>query len=269
MEKIKQAINQLGLSDYETRVYFCLLQCEQLTAMELAKAADVPPSKIYSVIRKLENKHYCTRIPGAEKKYNAIVPSNSISKQIGLLHNQIKQLTDISEDLDAYYNSRKKNNNALDYIEVLKDRDLIIQRTNQLEAASHLKILCLLKSPFIHDLTAIVQGKIVDFMPNVKYINIFDEAELENKLMPEVMMMFQEHGVEVRLCKNIPVKLAIFDDSTVLINTKDNISNSNTSTALIVHHEDLIRAFSDLFDFYYKQSIPLNEMINPSTGAVN
>lgn len=268
MEKIKQVLNQLGLSDYETRVYFCLLQCEQLTAMELAKAADVPPSKIYSIIRKLENKHYCTRIPGAEKKYKAIVPSNSISKQIGFLQNQIKQLTDISEDLDAYYNSRKKDSNALEYIEVLKDRDLIILRTNQLEAASHTKILCLLKSPFIHDLTEIVQDKFIEFVPNVKYINIFDEAELKNKQMTEVMMMFQNHGVEVRLCKNIPVKIAIFDDSTILINTKDKISNSNTSTALIVHHEDIIRAFSDLFDFYYKHSVPLNDMLDPSTGTV-
>ena len=261
MDKIKQYLVQLGMSDYETRAYYCLLQSEHLTASELAKLTDIPPSKIYSIINKLEKKQFCTRIPGAGKKYKAVIPSHPISKQVKDLQKQIERLTTISESLDNYYKSCNKNSSLIDYIEVIKDNDLIIQRTNQLEADSRCKILCLLKSPFIQNVAELVQGKLVDFVPNVKYINIFDEAELNNKHMYELMRKFQEHGVEVRLCKNIPIKLAIFDNNTVLINTKDKISNSNTSTAIVVHHEDLVRAFTDLFEFYYNKSISLDRCI--------
>lgn len=262
MEKIKTYLDQIGMSDYETRVYLCLLQSDHLTATELSKVTAIHPAKIYSVIHKLESKHFCERVPGNEKAYKAIKPSNPIHKQIGSLHNQIEQLTNIANVLDSYYQTYNKNNSLIDYIEVVKNKDLIIMRSEQLENQAKNHVLCLLKSPFISSAEAMINAPL-SFVPGVKYISIYDEKELQNPDRIKVMRRFQKHGVEIRICKNIPVKIALFDGNTVLINTRDKISTTSTSTAIIVHHEDLVQAFSDLFEFYYNQSVPLADRIQP------
>lgn len=254
MDQINESLDKIGLSDYETRVYHCLLQKNQLTATELARITQIPNSKIYAILAKLEKKHFCTRVPGNEKRYKAIIPSNPIAKQISSLKRQIDDLENIAGVLDSYFQSFNHNDNPVDYIEVIRDRDLILLRTEQLEAAASSMIRCMLKSPFILNSEALIREGLGGFTPGVRYISIYDEQELGDSQLARIMRMYAEQGVEVRVCPNIPVKFAIFDDNTVLINTRDMISNSSTSTAIIVHHEDLARAFSDLFEFYYHRS---------------
>ena len=57
---VKTAISkltQLGFSNYEARAYTALLQDNPLTAYEIAKNSGIPTSKVYEVIRKLEDKN--------------------------------------------------------------------------------------------------------------------------------------------------------------------------------------------------------------------
>ncbi|MCB5271328.1 MAG: hypothetical protein LHW56_05745 [Candidatus Cloacimonetes bacterium] len=260
MNDIKSSLEQLGLSDYEARVYLCLLQGKQLSASELAKATEIRQTKIYSVIQKLEKKHFCIRVPGNDKIYKANSPINPINKQIGILQKQIDQMDQAAEILNKFYIDNHKNSSVIDYIEVVKDRDMILLRIEQLEALAKEQILSLLKSPFIMPSAGLIEAELV-FNEGVKYINIYDEQELKHPDVVGVMERYQAHGVEVRTCKNVPVKFAIFDNRTVLINTKDMISNSNTTTSIICHHEDLVRAFTNLFDFYYAHSHTLSQSL--------
>lgn len=253
MNDIKDLLEQLGLSDYEARVYHCLLQGKLLSATELAKATEIRQTKIYSVIQKLEKKHFCVRVPGNEKIYKANSPINPINKQIGIMQKQIEQMDNAAEILNQFYTDHNKNTTLVDYIEVVKDRDMILLRGEQLENQAKKQIRCLLKSPFIVSSEGLIEEEL-HFTEGVQYINIYDEQELQYPMIVSVIRRFQAHGVEVRTCKGIPVKFVIFDNKTVLINTKDIISNSDTTTSIICHHKDLVRAFSDLFDFYYAQS---------------
>jgi sugar-specific transcriptional regulator TrmB len=50
-------LTRLGFSNYEARAYTALLQDNPLTAYEIAKNSGIPTSKIYEVIRKLENRN--------------------------------------------------------------------------------------------------------------------------------------------------------------------------------------------------------------------
>lgn len=50
-------LTQLGFSNYEARAYTALLQDNPLTAYEISKNSGIPSSKIYEVIRKLEDRN--------------------------------------------------------------------------------------------------------------------------------------------------------------------------------------------------------------------
>ncbi len=73
--KMKSAVMrlvQLGYSEYEARAYVALLAENPLTAYEIAKKSGIPTSKIYEVIRKLENRGTVQSIHGEGAKM--IVP---------------------------------------------------------------------------------------------------------------------------------------------------------------------------------------------------
>ena len=55
-EKLRRALHNLGLTDYEMRAYISLLKAGKLTASELSEVAGVPYSKIYDVLENLEKK---------------------------------------------------------------------------------------------------------------------------------------------------------------------------------------------------------------------
>jgi sugar-specific transcriptional regulator TrmB len=59
---------QLGFSEYEAKAYVALLGENPLTAYEIAKNSGIPTSKIYEVIRKLENRRTIQSIHGERSK---------------------------------------------------------------------------------------------------------------------------------------------------------------------------------------------------------
>ena len=55
-ENTKAALREMGLNAYEVDAYVVLLDCGQMTAMEISREAKVPYSKIYEVLNSLKEK---------------------------------------------------------------------------------------------------------------------------------------------------------------------------------------------------------------------
>jgi predicted transcriptional regulator len=254
-------LRDLGLSDYESRVYYCLIQKESLTATELAKITKIPRTKIYSIIEKLERKNFCIRVPGNEKTYRANDPKDPITKQLNAMQQKLSAITEIADVLSDHYTKNRKNKDLIDYVEVIKDSDMISKRLFQIENSTKRMIKSLLKPPYLMDFEQVLKGSMNPFVKGVKYSYIYDTGDLENALMVRLMEWCQNFGVEVRVCDSIPIKAIIFDDKIVSINLKDKISTKDTYTTMLIHHEDFANAFIEIFQLYYDKSVPFREMI--------
>jgi sugar-specific transcriptional regulator TrmB len=68
MKSTISRLNQLGLTDYEAKAYIALLRDNPLTAYEISKNSEIPSSKIYEVIKRLESKHIVQSIHGERSK---------------------------------------------------------------------------------------------------------------------------------------------------------------------------------------------------------
>jgi HTH-type transcriptional regulator, sugar sensing transcriptional regulator len=55
-DKSRKAMEGLGLTGYEIKVYLCLLETGSMTASDISKKSGVPYSKIYEVLNSLEEK---------------------------------------------------------------------------------------------------------------------------------------------------------------------------------------------------------------------
>lgn len=68
-ENLRRALHNLGLTDYEIKVYIALLECGDSTASRLSEVADVPYSKIYEVLDSLEKKGWIGTEGGRPARY--------------------------------------------------------------------------------------------------------------------------------------------------------------------------------------------------------
>lgn len=82
MDDLAMYLHEMGLSEYEASAYLALLSKGTGTAKEVARAGDIPQSRVYDILEKLETKGFVTIQPGRPKKFGAIQPDRAV-KQFG------------------------------------------------------------------------------------------------------------------------------------------------------------------------------------------
>ncbi|MEE8132637.1 MAG: helix-turn-helix domain-containing protein [Nitrososphaerales archaeon] len=90
-DKASKAMESLGLTDYEMRVYISLLNDGTMTAQELSKKSGVPYSKIYEVVGKLGDKGWLDSDSSRPTKYYPKAPSSALEAMRMRIENQVRE----------------------------------------------------------------------------------------------------------------------------------------------------------------------------------
>jgi sugar-specific transcriptional regulator TrmB len=111
--EIQKALETLGLTEYETKAYISLVEKGTCTAGSLSKLTEIPHSKIYEVLMRLEKRKLIEAQKGRPILFKAVKPStaienietqlkDSVEKEFSERKNSLeqnfkKQLTEISD----------------------------------------------------------------------------------------------------------------------------------------------------------------------------
>ncbi|MBF9016624.1 MULTISPECIES: TrmB family transcriptional regulator [unclassified Oceanispirochaeta] len=148
-------VNQLretGLSDYEARAYMALLEEHPLTAYECAGNAGIPTSKIYGVMKKLEEKELVLELTEKNKKrYIPQEPEEYISSYRFKMEKTLKVL---SKELK---NPRPKK--EVSYVWNLNEYSSIIERAEKMISRCRTSLLISLWAEEFSTLAPLIRGK--------------------------------------------------------------------------------------------------------------
>lgn len=98
MEEFRQAVEtlrELGLSDYEARAYAALLSMGEMSPREVSDSANIPYTKVYEVLKKLESRGWIVRISNAPLVYAPREPEDTIAGLKASLENKLLKAADI------------------------------------------------------------------------------------------------------------------------------------------------------------------------------
>ncbi len=127
-------LKETGLSDYESRAYTALLEEHPLTAYECAGQAGIPTSKIYGVIRKLEDKDLVLELNEKNKKrYIPQDPEEYISSYRFRMEKNLKAL---SEEL-----KQPRRPKEVSYVWNINDRENLLEQAEKMILRSRSSIL--------------------------------------------------------------------------------------------------------------------------------
>lgn len=78
-EKAVDALRKLGLSEYEARAYTTLLVMGELTPQEVSNAANIPYTKVYEVLKRLEAKGWAVAVSRTPMVYAPVKPEVALT----------------------------------------------------------------------------------------------------------------------------------------------------------------------------------------------
>ncbi len=99
-------IKKLGLNEYESKAYSCLLQKGGLSAVSISRAAGIPRARIYDILASLESKGFVIRSASKQSDFSAVNPTKAflaISEQKkNELETSLKELSSVAQFLEKH-----------------------------------------------------------------------------------------------------------------------------------------------------------------------
>jgi sugar-specific transcriptional regulator TrmB len=106
-ENTKATLRELGLNAYEVDAYLVLLECGQMTAMEISREAKVPYSKIYEVLNQLKEKGWIRSSETRPFKYHPVSPAEAATYTKQRLEDKYQSWEQtVAETLQPLYEKR-------------------------------------------------------------------------------------------------------------------------------------------------------------------
>lgn len=265
---MNQTINDLieiGLTEYEAKVYTAILQKDLLSAADITKIGGVPRGRVYDIINQMIDKGFCETVPGIVKKFKAVDPETAIKNLIERQKKQEQKMLQLAEKLKSEYNNKEANATPLDYVQVLTSKHSQIKKFQELVEGAQEFIMAFTKKPYainpdMEDVKKVSEPfkKIIDSGIKVKTVY---EADDSTEHFAEWVSYFESIGEQIRIAEYLPMKMLISDNNKVMISLRNQGAQKFRVSSMVVEHSDLTTALMKLFEFYWDSSITVDEYL--------
>ena len=250
----------LDLTERETKIYTTLLSKQGFTAAELQQTVQLPSSKIYDVLKRMVARGLCTeRFIDGVKYYEAVNPEIAfkrvLNKYESELENKVKVVNQLISSLTPVFKENRDLVNPLDFIEIIKDKRLILQRYNDYMINCKTEMIGFNKGPYVASSSDQIEEEIDaegDFLKRGGSVRtLYETGEFsEFDFLMYVAKESRIKGEQIRVADSLPIKMLIFDERYVMLPLQAPISPTTVMT-ICIEHPQLARAFKTLFEFIW------------------
>ena len=151
MPSILQRLRELKLTEYESKVYYALVEGGALTAEEISKASGVPLTRVYSVLESLQLKNMVVEVAGRPKKFEALQPKIAMRGYVdhvrSMMEEKLRRLEErareLSTALESIYWSRRLGPSSVEVLKQLASLNEMESYTKLVISAAEREVLVL------------------------------------------------------------------------------------------------------------------------------
>ena len=200
-------------------------------------------------------------LPGKVVKYAATAPEQAMDVLVARQRRQLAAAEDdasaLVEELTPAFEAGREQTNPLEYIEVLRDRRAINERFAELQAAVKNEILVFTKPPYATPVQENVDG--IDVASEHAAFSIYELSALDDPSFVAGIRRFLDAGEEARFVAELPMKLVIMDEHTVMFGMEDPVAGSSELTMLVVEHAALAGLLKIAFDAVWNEGLTFEQ----------
>lgn len=256
-----RTLSDLGLTNYEAKVYLALTRRGSSTAAETARVAGIPRQRIYDVLASLVTRGLASSRPGQVTKYVATAPADAIERLVSDHRQRLEQLEResrvLAESLAPAFDEGQGHRDPLEYIEVLRDRRAINQRFGELQSGIEHEILVFTKPPYATPPEENVEG--LEVTQSHEVYAVYELSIFDDPTNVEGVRRFVEAGEQARFVEELPLKLVIIDERIVLLGMEDPVAAGSELTMLVVEHPALAKILKIAFMQVWENGLTFDE----------
>lgn len=239
----------LGLGVEVEAVYDVLLRGRPASVRELATAAELAPARVRAALRLLDARGLVTRVPGSPPRHLAVDPSLALDPLLLEREEQLRKARVRSQEVGDRFRQAVAGRDPAKLVEFITGRNLILQRTEQLQRGARRELRIFDKPPYHggHDNHAEL-----DLLRRGGCVRAVYESEAADHAAP-----FVAAGEQARVLPSLPIKLALIDDRIALVPLHDT-PDTPSSSFVIVHQSALLNALAGLFETLWQAALPLD-----------
>jgi len=265
----------LDLTEREATIYITLLSRKGFTASDLQRAVQIPSTKIYDVLKKMIKRGLCTeQFLDGVKFYQAVHPTIAFQMVLDKYKIEVEKKITVAEkliqNLTPIFNENKDSQNSVDFIEILKDDELIQKRYIKVWNESQKEVLVFVKGPYLVNNNMSYQKEQTEaenkFLSRGGIVRgLYESGELHKfDFLMNSIQSFLDKGEQVKISDSLPMKMLVYDAKTVMFPLTANVINSSSFTTIFVEHPQLALSCKTLFEFMWEKGKSIDEFMESS-----
>jgi sugar-specific transcriptional regulator TrmB/DNA-binding CsgD family transcriptional regulator len=248
-----KTLQPLGVTAEAERVYRALLRGPDGTLRELAANAGISAARARRAVGDLESAGLVSRRATRPVRYLPAAPGTAVEALILRREKELEGCRLLTAELTADFRDSARGKLATQVIEVIADREVIFQRFIRLLAAADTEVLMFDKPPYVGPLENPFEMEALE--RGVSWRAIYAPDGLYPDRMEQIRR-WQHSGEKARVHPEIPVKLAIMDRKTALMQMT--AGHGSEDMAILIHPCALLDALTLLFDSFWRRAVPLS-----------
>lgn len=275
MDQINK-LQQIGLTKRESEIYIALLQKKEFTASELEKMTTITRTKIYEILQNMVRKGVCSeKVKNGQKIFRGIEPQIAFQNVIKNYEIEIEQrkaeeiaqkqqaANALEKELTALHKTSLDKNEPLDYVEILTNINQIWERWLKIQKNTKKEIVMFAKRPYASAFEANLADERHIIKKGVIFKCLYEYGELDsadevNDFISNVGEYIRI-GEDVRVIRELPMKLAISDESITMLGLNDRISFKPSITTIIIDHPSFSKSVKTVFENFWANSLSIKE----------
>jgi len=255
------SLEEFGLSKYEARAYLTMIGKGSLAASEIAYYANLPRTKIYQTLKKLEKKRLAIVSRQKPLVCSAIPPEEAFLELVGLHERRVKNMKKIIEHLQKLSDEGQRPKGSEERRYFILDANSALERIDNLIAHSRSTVFATLDEWGLRLLSQ-CKPSLVKALTNGSKIRLV----LGSQCIGNESMFSIPEAVEMRLSGNgaVMTNLIIVDSAHMV-----SIDSSNGKAALFSSQDSFGAFQSKSFENEWQRATDLKHAIesNPSVAA--
>ncbi|MGH9224833.1 MAG: TrmB family transcriptional regulator [Acidimicrobiales bacterium] len=263
-EQLLFEFEQLDLSPYEARILFALLRLGAANTAQLARASGVPRTSTYQILEELNQRGLAQRVsvdgpamyasPGRDEVFQRLDAA-----QEERLRAHRERTARLKERLaEAFPESPSP---AGPYVHVIQGAGQVASMYDRLLSRAAEELLVFNRPPYSHGQDR-VNPLVLEAVQRGVSTRVLYEADQwhadESAGFRAAMDAYHEAGVQGRLVKELPLKLAVVDRETALLAMADPVQpDIGFPTTLLVEHPGYAGLQADAFEQRWSSAMPI------------
>jgi sugar-specific transcriptional regulator TrmB len=251
------ALVDFGLTISEARAYVTLLELQSARAARIATHARIPRTRIYDVLRSLEDAGFCRAEGNKVVSYRAVSPDVSLPRWV----EQRARRRELEQERDEELATRLIRELPRARAETIEaEVETLVGHMRSSAALPRLgeaatKTLDIMQAPpFFQPRAAwnVVEADAIARGVRVRIINT-EEGLRETARVQQALAL----GAELRVSPSIPMKLIVSDKTEAAIAPVDISSGESSAISVLVRQPEIVKTLQSLFESEWARAEPV------------